>query len=121
MSRLSLSRHQRALNLLLIVCACAALIHPAVTAQPAPSRSQTNQTATRLSALDDAFLEDLSRRAFLYFQEHADPQTGLVLDRARTDGAAHGASHPSHNIASSAATGFGLTALCIAAERVLTC
>jgi hypothetical protein len=71
----------------------------------------------RLSAADEAFLEDLGRRSFQYFHDHADPATGLVLDRARTDGRAHGPEHPSHHIASSASTGFGLTALCIAAER----
>jgi len=38
-----------------------------------------------------------------------------VLDRARADGSPHDDSH--RHIASIAATGFGLTALCIAAER----
>jgi hypothetical protein len=70
-----------------------------------------------LTREDKVFLEDLSQRAFLYFLEHADPHTGLVLDRARTSGEAHPAGHPSHNITSSAATGFGLTALCIGAEH----
>jgi hypothetical protein len=78
---------------------------------------KTAKLKQQLSAKSEAFLEDLSRRAFLYFQEQANPQTGLVLDRARTDGKAHGSNHPSHNIASTASTGFGLTALCIAAER----
>lgn len=64
-----------------------------------------------------AFVEDLSHRAFLYFLDHADARTGLVLDRALASGAAHPAEHPSHNIASSAATGFGLTALCVGAGR----
>lgn len=70
-----------------------------------------------LSRDDEAFLEDLSRRAFQYFIDHADPQTGLVLDRALASGEAHPPDHPSHNITSSAATGFGLTALCIGAAR----
>jgi hypothetical protein len=69
----------------------------------------------RLSRSDDVFLEDLSRRLFRYFGEQADPTTGLVLDRARTDGSPHDERH--RNIASIAATGFGLTALCIAAQR----
>lgn len=67
------------------------------------------------SNIDDAFLEDLSRRAFLYFWEQADPSTGLVLDRARADGSPHDETH--RRVASIAATGFGLTALCIAAAR----
>ena len=61
------------------------------------------------------FLEDLSRRSFQYFWEQADPNTGLVPDRARMDGKPLAASH--QNVASIAATGFGLTSLCIAAER----
>lgn len=69
----------------------------------------------RFSQSDEVFLEDLSRRTFRYFVEQADPDTGLVLDRARADGSPHDETH--RNIASIAATGFGLTALCIAAER----
>jgi hypothetical protein len=64
---------------------------------------------------DDAFLEDLSRRSFRYFWEQADGRTGLVLDRARTDGSPHDETH--RNVASIAATGFGLTALSIGAAR----
>ena len=63
----------------------------------------------------DAFLDDLQQRSFRYFWEQADPQTGLVPDRARIDGSALPASHA--NVASIAATGFGLTSLCIAADR----
>ncbi len=68
-----------------------------------------------LSPVDNAFLEDLSHRAFLYFWEQADQTTGLVLDRARADGSTHDEAH--RGVASIAATGFGLTALCIGAER----
>jgi hypothetical protein len=71
--------------------------------------------AARLSAAEAAFLEDLSRRTFRYFAEQSNPETGLVLDRARTDGSPHDEHH--RNVASIAATGFGLTAWCIAAER----
>jgi hypothetical protein len=68
-------------------------------------------TTPRPSADDEAFLDDLSRRSFLFFWEQADPETGLVHDRAGTNG------EPRHDVASIASTGFGLTALCIAAER----
>ncbi len=68
-----------------------------------------------ISADDDHFLDDLSRRAFLYFWEQADPHTGLVLDRAAVDGQQR-TSH-SLDVASTAATGFALTASCIAAHR----
>lgn len=68
-----------------------------------------------LGTQDNVFLEDLERRSFRYFQEQTHPKTGLVLDRARTDGSIHDEGH--RNTASIAATGFGLTAWCIAAER----
>ncbi len=68
-----------------------------------------------LAAPDDEFLEDLSRRAFRYFDEQADARTGLAFDRARTDGAR--VAGASETVASIAATGFGLTALAIGAQR----
>jgi hypothetical protein len=64
---------------------------------------------------DARFLEDLERRSFQYFWEQADPETGLVLDRTRTDGSPSDENH--RVIASIAATGFGLTGICIATER----
>ncbi len=68
-----------------------------------------------LSGADEAFLDDLQHKLFQYFWELADPQTGIVPDRARTDGSALDDNH--RNVGSIAATGFGLTALCIGAER----
>ncbi|MBV9769580.1 MAG: hypothetical protein JOZ32_08420 [Bryobacterales bacterium] len=64
---------------------------------------------------DRAFVEDLEHRSFVYFWEQADRGTGLVLDRARVDGGR--AKGPSRDVASTAATGFGLTAICIGAEH----
>src|SRR5689334_662089 len=40
-----------------------------------------------LKADDLAFLEDYQKRCFRYFWEQWDPRTGLVMDRARMDGA----------------------------------
>jgi hypothetical protein len=82
------------------------------SATPQARRSVTSGT---LTAQDNAFLEDLSYRAFRYFWEQADAKTGLVLDRSKTDGSPSDENH--RMIASIASTGFGLTALCIAAER----
>lgn len=97
------------------------LLLAALCAQAAPRVQTRGERTARdgyvLTRADAEVLEDLSHRAFLYFLEHADAGTGLVLDRARTSGEAHAAGHPSHRIASSAATGFGLTALCAGAER----
>jgi len=68
-----------------------------------------------LSSEDKALLDDLSHRAFLFFTEQADPGTGLIRDRARTTGVVE--SEHDRDAASIAATGFGLTALCIGAEH----
>lgn len=73
------------------------------------------KAAFPLSAADENFLEDLSRRGFLFFWEQSDPHTGLVLDRVRTDGTHLGGRHLL--AASTALTGFYLTALCIAHSR----
>ncbi|MGA8030740.1 MAG: glucoamylase family protein [Bryobacteraceae bacterium] len=68
-----------------------------------------------LSQSDDDFLEDLTHRAFLFFLEQSDPHTGLVLDRVR----ANGSPIPGRNLdaASTALTGFYLTAMCIGFQR----
>ncbi len=58
------------------------------------------------------FLEDYAKRCVRYFWEQANEHTGIVMDRAKNDGARSG-----DNVGSSAATGFGLSALCIAANR----
>lgn len=70
-----------------------------------------------VSAEDNAFLEDMQKRSFQYFWEQTNPQNGLTLDRAGTDGKPKPAGHNGHNIASSAATGFALSSYCIAADR----
>jgi len=83
-----------------------------VLAVVAPGATDAQRAA--VAADDDALLEDLSKRAFMFFWEQADPGTGLVRDRSRTDGT------PSPNapeIGSIASVGFGLSGMCIAAER----
>src|SRR4026207_213218 len=67
------------------------------------------------SVASQSFVDELQQRSFRYFWEQADPQTGLVPDRARMDGSPLPSSH--QNVASIAATGFGLTSLCAAADR----
>ena len=69
----------------------------------------------QLARSDDELLEDLQRRSFQFFWVHADAGTGLVRDRARTDGTP--VATDARDVASIASTGFGLTGLCIAAER----
>ncbi|NQT12422.1 MAG: hypothetical protein HQ582_06730 [Planctomycetes bacterium] len=55
---------------------------------------------------DDAFLDLVSERTFLYFLDWYDPDTGLFHDRSEFP-----------DLMSIAATGFGLTALTIGAQR----
>ncbi len=71
--------------------------------------------AQALSPLDIDLLDDIERRSFRYFWDQANPRTGLVLDRVRSDGKPDEPWH--QNVASIAATGFGLTAICIAAQH----
>ena len=85
------------------VAAAAALgsLRPA-RAEEAPAKPQPKASE---------LLDEIERRACLYFYEQGHPVTGLVLDRVRTDGV------DARRVASVAATGFGLSALCIAHER----
>ena len=64
-----------------------------------------------LSKSDDAFLEELERATFRFFDECAHPETGLVKDRSTADAC------DDRPVASIAATGFGLTALCLGDYR----
>jgi hypothetical protein len=64
---------------------------------------------------DDSFLEEMQRRACRYFVEQSSPTTGQVLDRAAFYGN-QGRRDPRRS-ASIAATGFGLTSLCIGHNR----
>jgi hypothetical protein len=80
-----------------------------------PSFSAFASSSTDLSAEDDAFLDDMERRGCLYFVEQAGAKTGQVLDRAAANNT-NGKLDP-RLMASIAATGFGLTSLCIADKR----
>jgi hypothetical protein len=96
------------------------LLVPAIVLLAASGRTQAanvrQQTPSEpLTPADRAFIEDLSRRAFLFFVEQADPGTGLVRDRARTTGVVE--SEHDRDTASIAATGFGLTGLSIGANH----
>ena len=71
-----------------------------------------------LAAGDDAFLDDMERRGCLFFAEQASPTTGQVLDRASASNS--NGKIDARRMASISATGFGLTALCIADKRGYT-
>jgi hypothetical protein len=78
-----------------------------VVAQSAPKRPPV------FSPEDDQLLDDIERACCCFFWEQANPQTGLVKDRCN----ARKAATDNSTVASIAATGFGLTALCIGDRR----
>lgn len=82
--------------------------------EPATNNAElfrSDPTKYRFTRDEDQFLEELERACFQFFWDEASPQTGLVKDRSQATGP------DSRNVASIAATGFGLTALCIAHHR----
>ncbi len=83
------------------------------TLAPPPNRPAQPATApaSALSPEEDQFLEEVEKAHFQFFLEQTNPQTGLVKDRSAV------ASNDKGMVASIAATGFGLTALCIADSR----
>src|ERR1041384_5558005 len=105
--RRQLSR--RAVLLLLLTCVLV------LNRYPISAHNASSNSGKRFSTRDEILVADLERRAFQYFWENAGASTGLVLDRTRTDGRPAVEDH--RTVASIAATGFGLTAICIAAER----
>jgi hypothetical protein len=75
------------------------------------TETQPAQAETHLSPEDEQLLEELEKGSFLFFWEQTNPQTGLVRDRSKVR------EQENSVVASIAATGFGLTALCIAQKR----
>ncbi|HKN25382.1 MAG TPA: glucoamylase family protein [Candidatus Acidoferrum sp.] len=60
---------------------------------------------------DEQLLDEIQRSSFQFFWNETNPQTGQVKDRALLNG------NDTRKMASIAATGFGLTALCIGDSR----
>jgi hypothetical protein len=69
----------------------------------------------KLSAEDDGFLEDLSKRSFQFFWDAGDPNTGIIREHMNWDGTPYEAER--RDVGSTGANGFGITALCIGAEH----
>jgi hypothetical protein len=90
---------------------------PLLELSPKLSLAQASSTPNSfnmptLSAEDDKFLNDIQTANFLFFWEQGSPNTGMIKDRCNV----HNAND--QTVASSiAATGFGLTALCIGDRR----
>lgn len=77
----------------------------------ASSLFTSDPTKYRFTRDEDQFLEELERACFQFFWDESNPYTGLVKDRSQANGT------DSRNVASIAATGFGLGGLCIADFR----
>lgn len=84
-----------------------------LTSLSAEKKPLRTSVGTVLSLEDDQLLEEMERTAFQFFWEQTNPKNGLVKDRSNV--------HDNDNrvVASIAATGFGLTALCIGEKRGL--
>lgn len=75
----------------------------------APSAAPQNKPL--LSEEDELLLEEIEHASFLYFWEQANPNTGLVRDRCNVR------APDNKDLGNIAATGFGLTAICIGEKR----
>ena len=96
-------------NVLVGLCVFAlGLLSTAAFAQNPPASRKPDYV---FSDSEANFVDDLEKRALLYFEEQTDPDTGLTRDRSSTAGG------PGKAPASIAATGFALTAWCIADQR----
>jgi len=86
---------------------------PKLIAEVDPQRLAPSLTPSPSSffAQDDALLEEIEQASFRYFWTQAHPETGMVLDRCDARNPVTG------EIGSIAATGFGLTAICIGERR----
>jgi hypothetical protein len=82
-----------------------------VFAQSKPAGAAGPSPASTLSPGDDQFLNEVENASFLFFWEQGNTKTGMVKDRCNVRANRLG------DAASIAATGFGLTALCIGAQR----
>jgi hypothetical protein len=78
---------------------------------PTPNSTANPANTSSLSPEDDQFLNDVEASNFLFFWEQGNPRTGMVKDRCSVQTDRPG------DAASIAATGFGLTALCIGTQR----
>jgi hypothetical protein len=78
---------------------------------PLPHVPAVHDTKPLLSEDDERLLEEIERAGFLYFWEQASPETGLVRDRCNAR------APDNKDLGNIAATGFGLTAICIGEKR----
>src|SRR6266852_118343 len=96
------------------ICGMGLLASPLVTLTACQNRSAktfVEPSGASYEGTDEQLLDEIQRAAFNFFWNEASPITGQVKDRALANG------NDSRKMASIAATGFGLTGLCIGDQR----
>lgn len=63
-----------------------ALITNSAAGQNGEKPRPATKTSARISAEDDAFLDDISRRSFQFFWDASDPNTGVTREHMYWDG-----------------------------------
>lgn len=94
----------------------ALLASPLATLASCQKREQAFQSfvapnGAPFEGTDEQLLDEIERASFNFFWNEASPKTGQVKDRAVAEG------NDAHTMSSIAATGFGLTSLCIGDHR----
>jgi hypothetical protein len=86
-------------------------LSPLQVSQPHTPRTGSPAAPKVFSDQDDALLQELEAANFRYFWEQTNPDTGIVRDRCNVR------TPDKNDLGSIAATGFGLTAICIGEKR----
>jgi hypothetical protein len=96
------------------ICGMSLLASPLTTVASCGKRAPqpfVEPTGASYEGTDEQLLDEIQRAGFNFFWNEASPNTGQVKDRARVNG------DDSRKMSSIAATGFGLTSLCIGDQR----
>ena len=87
----------------------------ALTFQSCKGKSKSNNLSAATDSLsDDALMDTVQRRTFLYFWEGAEPNSGLAPERYHVDGV-----YPENdaNVVTSGGSGFGIMAILAGIDR----
>jgi hypothetical protein len=84
---------------------------PLISCRADSQKPFVEPTAAPYQGTDDQLLDEIQRTSFDFFWNEAGPKTGQVKDRALANGG------DTRDFSSIAATGFGLTSLCIGDRR----
>ena len=88
----------------------------ALTFQSCKGKSKSNNLSAATDSLsDDALMDTVQRRTFLYFWEGAEPNSGLAPERYHVDGV-----YPENdaNVVTSGGSGFGIMAILAGIDRL---